>query len=455
MSDETLKKADKDYSTELDTALPELEALGANNLDAALDKLYAYEKKVRQASDLTSAKRVLVVIVKLLANPRFPNWDRLNDDIQVLVKKHGQSKQGIIAVVQETTDLLEKAPSMDVKLKTIETLRTVTDGRIYLELERARVTQILARIEVETHQNYARAADLMGELQVETFGSMEMTEKIDFILEQVELYLKKGDYSHAAIVSRKILVRYFKAADQDERVMQQKIRFYQLKVEIALHENSYLDVCQNMRHIYDTKTIQEDDGRKHELLGNMVFFAVLAPHDNLQSDILHHLAKESDLSLLPLFDQLVSMFTTSELIRWPKVVEIYGSELRGNWVFAASDAGIHRWSDLHQRIIEHNIYVIAKFYSRISLQGLTELLDLSPGETEEVLAKLVVNGSIWARVDRPKRIVSFVKPQDSEDVLNEWSNNTDKLLEHIETIGHLISKEEMMHGIKSSKVTTA
>ena len=69
MSDETLKKADKDYSTELDTALPELEALGASNLDAALDKLYAYEKKVRQASDLTSAKRVLVVIVKLLANP--------------------------------------------------------------------------------------------------------------------------------------------------------------------------------------------------------------------------------------------------------------------------------------------------------------------------------------------------------------------------------------------------
>lgn len=486
MSDETVRKAEKDYSEELNTELPQIEKLSLDQPNEALAKLLAYEKKVRQAADLASSKRVLVAIAQLLTPAKgADNWDELNEQVLLLVKKHGQSKQGIVALVQEVTNRLDTAPNMTTKLATIETLRTITDGRIYLELERARVTQILARLEVSEHQNYAKAAELMGELQVETFGSMEMPEKIDFILEQIALYVKTGDFTYAAIVSRKILTRYFNKASTDARVAAQKIRFYGFKVDIALHDNNYLDVCQNLRYIYDTpltpevekelkKETQQDsdvemgdaapasdaagaatsakaesqDARSHEILGEMVLFAVLAPHDNLQSDLLHHLARESDLPLLPLFDQLVSMFTTHELIRWPKMVEVYGHQLKQQSVFSG-EGGSTRWEDLRQRIIEHNIRVIARFYTRISIQGLSELLDLSLQESEEVLTSLVVKGMVYARIDRPKRTISFAKQQSSDDVLNEWSNNTAKLLEHVETVCHLISKEEMLHGIKA------
>lgn len=478
MSDETVRKAEKDYSEELNTELPQIEKLSLDQPNEALAKLLNYEKKVRQAADLASSKRVLVAIAQLLTpSEGVDNWDELNEQVLMLVKKHGQSKQAISALVQEVINRLDSAPNMTTKMATIDTLRTITDGRIYLELERARVTQILARLEVSEHGNYARAAELMGELQVETFGSMEMPEKIDFILEQIALYVKTGDFTYAAIVSRKILTRYFSKASTDARVAAQKIRFYGFKVDIALHDNNYLDVCQNLRYIYDTpltpeveKELNKDENgavkqdgdvemgdaskpeaqiaRRHDILGEMVLFAVLAPHDNLQSDLLHHLARESDLPLLPLFDQLVSMFTTHELIRWPKMVEVYGHQLKQQPVFSG-EGGSARWEDLRQRIIEHNLRVIARFYTRISIQGLSELLDLTLQESEEALTSLVVKGMVWARIDRPKRIVSFAKQQSSDDVLNEWSNNTAKLLEHVETVCHLISKEEMLHGIKA------
>ena len=53
------------------------------------------------------------------------------------------------------------------------------------------------------------AADILCELQVETFGSMARREKTEFILEQVALCIERGDWTQAAILSRKISTRYF------------------------------------------------------------------------------------------------------------------------------------------------------------------------------------------------------------------------------------------------------
>ena len=71
-------------------------------------------------------------------------------------------------------------------------------------------------------------------------------------------------------------------------------------------------------------------------------------------------------------------------------------------------------------------------------------------ETEHFISTLVNQGTIYAKINRPAKIVSFAKPKDSNELLNEWSTNVDELLGHIETIGHLITKEEMMNGIKAS-----
>lgn len=85
-----------------------------------------------------------------------------------------------------------------------------------MEVERARVTRILAKIK-EDEGNVNEAADIMQDLQVETFGSMEKREKTEFILEQMRLCLLKRDYVRANIISKKINIRYFKETEVQVR----------------------------------------------------------------------------------------------------------------------------------------------------------------------------------------------------------------------------------------------
>lgn len=48
------------------------------------------------------------------------------------------------------------------------------------------------------------AANILQEVQVETYGSMDKREKLDFILYQMKIMLKKEDYVRFFIISKKI-----------------------------------------------------------------------------------------------------------------------------------------------------------------------------------------------------------------------------------------------------------
>jgi len=58
----------------------------------------------------------------------------------VLSKKHGQLKQAITKMVQVVMSFLDDTPDMETKLRVIETLRIVTEGKVshFSILERMR-----------------------------------------------------------------------------------------------------------------------------------------------------------------------------------------------------------------------------------------------------------------------------------------------------------------------------
>ncbi len=140
------------------------------------------------------------------------------------------------------------------------------------------------------------------------------------------------------------------------------------------------------------------------------------------------------------------------------MAERFGPHLCSTDVFDAEpnqsgDKKAHqRWQDLRKRVIEHNVRVIAKYYTRIQMGRLTQLLDLDEDETEKYISDLVTAKTVYAKIDRPARIVSFAKPRDADDVLNEWSGSMKSLLGLLERIDHLITKEEMMARIQPTKV---
>ena len=136
------------------------------------------------------------------------------------------------------------------------------------------------------------AADILCELQVETFGSMERREKTEFILEQVALCIEKGDWTQAGILSRKISTRYFarkpkrtpeevekdrkereekeknRSADdppieKEDDVTDLKLRYYEQQTMLAKHEDKYLDVCKHYRQVLDTESVEENPQQLH------------------------------------------------------------------------------------------------------------------------------------------------------------------------------------------------
>ncbi|KAM0201302.1 hypothetical protein ACHAPA_005330 [Fusarium lateritium] len=481
MSDGVLKP-EKDFSKEVDQQLPEAEKLAASgSLQGAIEKLAALEKQTRQASDLASTSRVLVAIVTLCKNAG--DWNLMNEQTLVMSKKHSQLKQAITKMVQTVMTFLDDTPSLETKLTVIETLRTVTEGKIFVEVERARVTKNLSDIKKEQGDLKA-ATEILCELQVETFGSMDRREKTEFILAQVDLCIESEDWTQAAILARKISTRYLsrkpkKTAEQLEKEQKErekkrargeevpeekeddttdlKLRFYEQQIILAKHEEKYLDVCKHYRQVLDTEAVEEDPAKLRPVLQRIIYFVILAPHDNEQHDLLHRIHKDTRNSEVPAEAELLRLFTVPELMRWPETAKRFGPHLCSTDVFDAqpnqsSDDNAHkRWQDLRKRVIEHNVRVVAKYYTRIQMSRLTQLLDLTEDETEKYISELVTSKTVYAKIDRPARIVNFAKPRDADDVLNDWSHDMKSLLGLLERIDHLITKEEMMARIQPAK----
>ena len=76
---------------------------------------------------------------------------------------------------------------------------------------------------------------------------------------------------------------------------------------------------------------------------------------------------------------------------------------------------------------------------------MAELLGLTINEAEEALSPLVVNKTIWAKVDRSMAIVNFSAQRDPNQVLNDWSRDINNLMDLVGKTNHLINKEEMIH----------
>lgn len=331
----------------------------------------------------------------------------------------------------------------------------------------------------------AAATDILCELQVETFGSMSRREKTEFILEQVALCIEKGDWTQAGILSRKISTRYLSRKpkktpeqlekdrkDREEKekkrgpdeappepeddVTDLKLRFYEQQITLAKHDDKYLDACKHYRQVLDTEAVEDNPEQLRAALQRVIYFILLAPHDNEQSDLLHRIHRDARNSQISTDAALLNLFTVPELMRWPSVSENYGPHLCSTDIFDVSasdkDPKAHqRWLDFRKRVIEHNVRVVAKYYTRIHFKRLTELLDLSEEETEKYISDLVVSKTIYAKIDRPARLVSFEKRRDADEVLNEWSGNMKSLLGLLERIDHLITKEEMMARIQPVK----
>eukprot|EP01104_Vermistella_antarctica_P003921 TRINITY_DN142_c4_g1_i1.p1 TRINITY_DN142_c4_g1~~TRINITY_DN142_c4_g1_i1.p1 ORF type:complete len:524 (+),score=163.72 TRINITY_DN142_c4_g1_i1:202-1572(+) len=444
ISNKIKDKLAEDFTARVDEELPKHQAVAkGGNLVLAIDNLLALEKVTRNGGDNTSTNRIACAIVVLCYEAG--DFTQLFGNLTLLSKRRGQSKMVVKGIVNEAmsldilaADAALDANRMEKRMELITTLRTITAGKIHVENERAKLTSILSGI-WEKEGKVKEACDVMLEIQVETFGSMEKLDKVDFILDQMRLCLVTRELVVASILEKKINRKLLLSEGFEAR----KLQFYRQLIEMYTHEDRYLDICQCYQKIYDTPCIQEDPIQWKEALRRVVVFVALSPHDNMQSDLLFKIALDKKLIELPKYKGLLKYFATLEIMRWPFIENLWRSELETLKEFTG-EGGEKLWKALHGRVIEHNIRVIAGYYSRITFPRLTELLDLDQTETEKRLSELVVSKSVYAKIDRPAGVVVFNKKQDPNEILNDWHSNVATLLDTVERTCHHIQREQMM-----------
>lgn len=457
MSREDPLKAEKDFSATLDEQFPIIEAL--DDYKQAIEKYLVLEKQTRQSSDLESSKRVLIKIVDTLS--QHEDWEFLNDLISLLSKKHGQLKSSIQTLIQQVIskfNLLndDNKKDLDWKIKLIETIRTVSDKKIFVEVEMATVSKILSEIYLSKFNDLNKATEILCDLQVETYSLMPFSDKIEYILEQIRLTLQKGDYNQAKILSRKILLKTLKNFEKAELY---KSMFLKYLIEIDVFEKNYLSIVKNSLLLIELDVTKNDQRSYIELLTSVVYYIVLSPFDNLQNDLIYKI--KSNPIFIKNIDskvfKLLEIFTTNELINSSNIENLYKQDYFDK-VSIFKDNKVN-YKNLQTRIIEHNLRIINKYYQCIKIERLAYLLQLSVSELEIHVSELVNKGMISAKINRPQGIIQFENfeqnnssngsNQNVNELLNSWCYDVDKLLEEIDVIGHLINKEEMMIGIKS------
>lgn len=479
---------------------------------AAVSELLALEKKCRLSGDVRSTAAICVCILQI--HYEWRDMDALCEQLSILFKRRAQIQKAQESMTTFAVEALAKlsvdfpSNTLAVEKQLIECVRKVSEGRIFVELERARVTALLAS-RLEDEGKSSEAADLLNEIQVETIGSMAVLEKAQLLNEQFRLCLLKKDIVRAEIVAKKIDTKTFteESIVKDEkkflRAQELKVRFHQLQIAYFAQQKSFFDLAQAFREIYFTPIIQADANTKKAALLSWIIFAVLAPFDSEVNDVLQRLKAELDSAAgdeLTSWKEVLCAYMSDEVMAWPineleqwkkmftsiqpftqfilnndqrpeKMTATLKTTLANHQstsnsndmdierhnaaaaltstaASAAVDLPAHCLRSLHRRVMEHNIRVLSLYYDRISTTRFAELLQLSNVESEEVLSAMVSSGQCFARVDRRAHIISFHRPPNSNELIRQWGDDLNSLNTLVERCCHLINKEFMTHKVK-------
>ena len=434
-------KALEDFSAEATALSVEVRALAtAGRLAEAQERLLALEKRARQQYDSATVSSLCLLLITLHFEKR--DITSLCDAIVLLVKRRGQLKRPIADLVNLASSwipLLDREP----RLELLHCLTAVTEGKLFVEAERARLRRTEAHM-LEEEGKLDEAVAILQDEQVEVIVAMGKREKTEYILDQMRIVLRKGDFIRLQIISRKINT---KQLDRDLEISDLKIKYYEMMVHFWLHESDYNEVTRCYQAIYNTPGL----GQTNESLEAAVFYVLLAPRTAEQEKLLASLL-QSELrrleQLAPFFVALLEQFQSKELISWPLPA---AASISTHRVFtdAAHADGASRYEVLRKRVVQHNLTrVIASFFTRATLSRLGELLGITASEVESEIAGLASAGKVHAKIDRPAGVVVFGQSKTPQEQLDASAGILHELFDLVEKTSHLIQKERMVHAAK-------
>ena len=139
---------------------------GSDERQEAIEKLLGIEKQGRNAEDPVSTKKACCGVLELLYEAK--EYKELQEKVVLMTKRRGQLKEVVKAMVRQCMEYVEEENTKlerKVREDIIKTLQSITEGKIYVEIERARITRQLAQMK-EEDGDVEEAATILQEVAV-------------------------------------------------------------------------------------------------------------------------------------------------------------------------------------------------------------------------------------------------------------------------------------------------
>ena len=432
--------------------------------DVELKKLIDQEKVTRLENEFEKNKNICKEILTIVHNRNdFPKYLIL---FEYLTQRRNQSRESIILMLKNSiNEILPNLKNQKDSRDLLQTIIKVTEGKIFVEYEYSQAIRKMTEIYIMSNQ-IDEAAKLIQDVQIEAFGSLENSYKVDYILFQMQVLLEKGDYIRTLIVSNKIKRNHL----DDDGFELLKIRFFNLMIQYFSHEKKYLDVSKCYKILYDFVKLINDklndiEKKNKEVDPKIINNYILVKKENDLQKLFENYVLF--LSICPPELETKNMFNELK-IKYKKELDIdknilYIVEERLSDDIILIDNNLFnkfinydiftKNQDLIKLFrkywIQHNLSIFEKFFAKIHLSRIKDMTFVSEDEIENELSDMVVNNYIFAKINRIEKIVNFRQKTDYHNVLDDFNYDMDNMLKKIEETCHLINKEYLKYGIKA------
>ncbi len=425
--------------------------------DVDLLRLIEEEKKARLDNDAPKGSQLCIKIIEYVYEKK--DYESVNILLISLNKRRNQSREAITQFVKYALNTIYKelnsANLEEEKVKLLNTLVEITQGRIFVEMEFSIAIRELTELHLKKSE-IDQAAKLIQDIQIETFGSLERKYKLEYILFQMRILLRKEDYVRTLIVSNKVNRRHL----NEEGLETLKFEFYDLMIKYYLHEEKYIDVSKSFKTLFDfIKELELKNSpalalpllpptvTSNTLFVNYVMFLSICPPELETKNMFNELNLNYKKNLEGNEDMLnlvVKRLSDDVVYVDERFLGIYGSYP----IFKDYENSVKHIALFRKFWIQHNLIIFEKYFSQVKLDRIATMVGTKASEVETELADMVINNYIYAKINRINSTVNFRRKQDSGDKLDDLNYDLNKMLEKIENTCHLIHKENLKYGIK-------
>jgi 26S proteasome regulatory subunit N5 len=213
---------------------------------------------------------------------------------------------------------------------------------------------------------------------------MSRREKLEFILYQMKIMIKREDYIRLFIISKKINEAHL----NDDELIDLKVRYYAYMAIYYNHESRYNETSKCYKTIWETLSgTNVDDLPKEtdfgfsiaykDVLANYVGFLVLEPYTKKQQEELEKLQNSEEIEAIQHVYTFVSAFLNREIVS----SDLKDYHLERYPLFNAGYLNFEKHKEaLHNMLIQHDIRVMSEYYERLTMPRMAQLINVPSHE---------------------------------------------------------------------------